>query len=679
MDRAISIIIPSYNGAARLPNILGALHPQLDPGDEVLVVDDASSDATAATAQNLGAGVITLEDNSGVGAARNAGCFQAANELLVVFDDDVVPLPGFLDHVRNIFADPQIQCCQGPHALDPVEKDADIWQKADSIHWRHMMEDCLVENGTSATLYSGAFCVRKSFFSKIGGFNPTFSGAGGEEFELTSRITRYSPIYFRKELETYHSFKSLWHRMRTLFNRSKVYNTALKEADGLFATMVRNEKIKVVVVYMTLGLLGASILFPDFLTYGLVSGLTYLLLEHRLLHNTRKWKGLHWLPVVAAMRFLHNVSIGAGGGIGIGIAVWDKFKFLFNDVPGYMIFWVTQNCNARCPHCFNWQENTKKNHDLKLDEIVKLAKNYGHLKYMTIAGGEPSLRNDLPEIVAAFVQYSGLQMCTVITNGYRWKQMLQQVERICHMYPQLGLNVAVSIDAIGADHDKHRGLDGCYDGSIALVEGVQELRKKFPNVMAAANGVYSSANADTILATGRHIITRYNIPFSMALVRGEVKEPGMKEVDIDHFRQVSNELLQLQDSVIPKTTFDAPFRFALDEMALDGVYHIFTTGEPYTRCQAGRQGVVLESNGKLRLCEELPDAFGNVRDNDYDIPKMLASPQARKLIDWVWESKCRCIWTCYLSASIPFDKKHWPRFAYLSLKNWMFSSSAGKN
>ena len=675
-DPAISIIIPSFNGAKRVANILQAFGQQLGPNDELLVVDDASTDDTAAIAKRLGADVLTLADNSGVGEARNRGCFQAKNDLLVVFDDDVVPTEKFLTHVRRLFKDPEIQCYQGPHALEPFDKSSNIWQKADAIYWRHLMVDQYVQDGLCLMLYSGSFCIRKSFFIKVGGFSQSFSGAGAEEFELSNRIPKFAPMHYCKDLESHHDFKPFWSRVQTVFKRAKSYSSAIKMVSGPWARQILLEKIKVVLVYLAAISLPLSALFPEAMSYLLTMPLAvYFLMELPLLVNTNKWKGVHWIPAMFVMRIAHHLSIGAGVIVGLRNSFWDKIKFFFTDEPGYLIFWVTQNCNARCSHCFNWQENTKKNHDLKLDEIVQLAKNYGHLKYLTIAGGEPSLRRDLPDIVGAFVKHAGVQMCTIITNGYRWEPMLVQMEQICSRYHNIGLNVVVSIDAIGDAHDELRGLKGCYDGSMRLIAGIKELRKRFPNVMVAANGVYSSSNADTILETGRHMLTKVEVPFSLALVRGDVENQEMLAVDVDHFKQVATELINLQESIIPQTTIDSVFRFALEEISLDGSCNIRKTGEPFTRCQAGRQGLVLESNGKLRLCEGLPNDFGNIRDFNYSIPKMLTTPEGKKTIDFVWDTNCRCDWRCYISASIPFDKKLWPRLAYTAFKKLLSTSS----
>jgi len=343
--------------------------------------------------------------------------------------------------------------------------------------------------------------------------------------------------------------------------------------------------------------------------------------------------------------------------------VLDKLKFLVSDVPSYMIFWVTQNCNARCAFCFNFEENLKKNHDLTVAEVERIADRFPHIKYLTLAGGEPTLREDLPEIARAFVERSGLQMCTIVTNGFKWRRTLEAADEICTRHPHLGLNIGVSIDFIGDRHDEHRKLKGCFAGCVKIIEGVREMRRRHPHLMVSAVGTYTKATADSMLETARTITETYRVPYHMNLVRGLVEDMALKEVDLAHYKKTVAAVLALQETVLPATTFDAPFRFALEELAIENIYASAKDARMRSYCQAGRKAVVLESNGKLRLCEMLPDDFGNVRDHDYDIPAMLSRPEARAIIDKVWATKCHCTWECFNRANVAFDPKLWPRLA----------------
>ena len=85
--RSLSIILPAKDEAAALPGVLGSLR-KLYPHAELLVVDDGSTDATAAVAAEHGARVVSHPYAMGNGAAVKSGARAASGEILVFMDAD---------------------------------------------------------------------------------------------------------------------------------------------------------------------------------------------------------------------------------------------------------------------------------------------------------------------------------------------------------------------------------------------------------------------------------------------------------------------------------------------------------------------------------------------------------------------------------------------------------------
>jgi glycosyltransferase involved in cell wall biosynthesis len=83
----ISVIIPAYNAARFLPRCLKSVFAQTLKPEEVIVVDDGSTDNTAALAAQLGARVISLS-NGGISNARNTGIQNASGEWIALLDAD---------------------------------------------------------------------------------------------------------------------------------------------------------------------------------------------------------------------------------------------------------------------------------------------------------------------------------------------------------------------------------------------------------------------------------------------------------------------------------------------------------------------------------------------------------------------------------------------------------------
>lgn len=93
----ISAVIPAYNAALFLPRCLESVFAQTMRPAQVIVVDDGSTDNTAAVAKELGATVVTRR-NGGLSAARNTGIKSAANEWIALLDADDMWAPNKLEH-----------------------------------------------------------------------------------------------------------------------------------------------------------------------------------------------------------------------------------------------------------------------------------------------------------------------------------------------------------------------------------------------------------------------------------------------------------------------------------------------------------------------------------------------------------------------------------------------------
>ena len=84
----ISVVIPAYNAAPFLARCLKSVFAQTLKPEEVIVVDDKSTDNTASLAAGLGAKVVSRAVNGGLSAARNSGIQYASSEWIALLDAD---------------------------------------------------------------------------------------------------------------------------------------------------------------------------------------------------------------------------------------------------------------------------------------------------------------------------------------------------------------------------------------------------------------------------------------------------------------------------------------------------------------------------------------------------------------------------------------------------------------
>jgi len=103
----ISVVIPAKDAEGTLEECLQATLFQegFDQDYEVIVVDDGSTDETAAIAEGLGVKVIR-QSNAGSAAAGNAGALAARGEIVAFTDSDCVPALDWLAQLCRPFSDP---------------------------------------------------------------------------------------------------------------------------------------------------------------------------------------------------------------------------------------------------------------------------------------------------------------------------------------------------------------------------------------------------------------------------------------------------------------------------------------------------------------------------------------------------------------------------------------------
>jgi glycosyltransferase involved in cell wall biosynthesis len=109
----VSVIIPTYNRARFIGHALESVLRQVQRGDEIIVVDDGSTDDTPRILAHFGDRVVVIRsDQGGAGRARNLGLERAGNELVAFLDSDDEWLPHKLALQRSFMANrPDILYC----------------------------------------------------------------------------------------------------------------------------------------------------------------------------------------------------------------------------------------------------------------------------------------------------------------------------------------------------------------------------------------------------------------------------------------------------------------------------------------------------------------------------------------------------------------------------------------
>lgn len=203
---SVSVIIATYNRAALLDECLAHLQGQrFRAGDEVIVVDNGSTDGTAAVvARHQTSWTTPLrmlhEARPGKSHAVAHAVAAAAGEVLAFTDDDVNVGEDWLDTVRRVMSsDPSVAIAGGPVAARWEPTVSQLFRRAIARHAKLGAPLALLDYGGGRvelgerTLLGANLAVRRDVFMAVGGF-PTHLGKlrgtllSGEDHELCRRV-----------------------------------------------------------------------------------------------------------------------------------------------------------------------------------------------------------------------------------------------------------------------------------------------------------------------------------------------------------------------------------------------------------------------------------------------------------------------------------------------------------
>jgi O-antigen biosynthesis protein len=171
----ISVIVCTYNGSKTINDCLAGLLGLKYPNFEVIVVDDGSTDGTAAIVEQYGFQVIRTE-NLGLSSARNTGLEAASGEIVAYLDDDAYPDPHWLTYLAASFMNTQHIGFGGPNIPPPGDGPlAECIANAPGGPVHVLVSDQEAEHIPGCNM-----AFRKSALQAIGGFDPQFRIAGDD-------------------------------------------------------------------------------------------------------------------------------------------------------------------------------------------------------------------------------------------------------------------------------------------------------------------------------------------------------------------------------------------------------------------------------------------------------------------------------------------------------------------
>jgi len=198
----LTIIVPAYNAERFLPLCLGAIRDQSRPPDELIVVDDRSTDGTVEIAESFGARVLRMERQTGPGGARNRAVREATGDVVLFVDSDVVLHPDSVEITMRAFErHPDVAAVFGSYDDNPAE--SNFLSQYKNLHHAYVHQQGSADAGT---FWAGCGAIRRDVFLEMGGFDlERYPRPSIEDIELGYRLrARGHRIRLDKDLRVQH-------------------------------------------------------------------------------------------------------------------------------------------------------------------------------------------------------------------------------------------------------------------------------------------------------------------------------------------------------------------------------------------------------------------------------------------------------------------------------------------
>ena len=309
----VSVIIPSHNGAATLAACLESLRASSLSPQEIIVVDDASTDNTGDIARRFECRVIRVDENIGAARAKNRGAAEATGDILFFTDDDVIVTRETLERIAEDFGDASVAGVVG--LLDAKIPFDDFASNFKNLWMRFTYERLPREN--LGVFYTSIAAMRREVFQQLGGFDENYRGASiaeDTEFGQCAWAGGHLIVLDPRVVVTHCKRYTLRQVLVTDYLRARalMLMRLRKRGQAFFTSVPLFYQLAVPTVFLALACLALAVIAPIFLVASAILLFTFYFLFLTWLTYLARERGARFALIAALFQPMDVLSVGAG-------------------------------------------------------------------------------------------------------------------------------------------------------------------------------------------------------------------------------------------------------------------------------------------------------------------------------------------------------------------------------
>lgn len=314
----VAVVVP-VGGAAPAWGRAARSLARLDPAPgEIVAVIDGGNNGLEATAKEIGARVVVLEERGGPARARNRGAAEATGDVLLFLDSDVEAPTDVASRIAALFdADPGLTAVMGSY--DDTPADPGFLSR-----YRNLLHHYVHQTGreNASTFWAGCGAVRRGAFEEVGGFDESYAEPSIEDIELGARLIQAGhSIRLVKELQVKHlKTWRLTDMLRTDLWRRAVPWTELMLRQGRMVNDLNvksTDRLSVVAAFVLLASLLAAWRWPALLGIAALALVSMVTLNAGLFRFFRRRRGVLFALGTIPLYWVFLLIAGSGFALGL--------------------------------------------------------------------------------------------------------------------------------------------------------------------------------------------------------------------------------------------------------------------------------------------------------------------------------------------------------------------------
>lgn len=287
---------------------------------------------------------------------------------------------------------------------------------------------------------------------------------------------------------------------------------------------------------------------------------------------------------------------------------------------------VTDRCNSCCKTCNVWK---KDNHEeLDVEEYEKIFEDFNNLFWVTITGGEPTLRDDTDELIRKVYDSCEPDYITISTNGYNYYKLMELIKGTINYCNDTEFVVNFSFDAIGDDNDYIRGTDNAYERTKNSYLKLKNLSKSIDRLTVGINTVISKFNIDDFKNIHSKLMELDPDSYIVEIAENRAKLYN-EDLDImpesEKYKEILSYLIENMNNNLSKTGSLVN--------KLRKSYYRFLINDLHIRDFEGIGSAYIMPDGEVWLSYSDKDNVGNIADYNYSFKDLWRSEEKDKTLE----------------------------------------------